>query len=101
MEEAPMRRILVVLAMLVLSSSVAQEPPALTDTQVRQLIVQESIRSYSGSCACPFNVDRAGRRCGGRSAYSRPGGASPICYAEEISDEQVRRYRQRRGIPSL
>lgn len=34
----------------------------------------------SGSCDCPYDTDSAGRRCGGRSAYSRPGGASPVCY---------------------
>ncbi|MEO0409166.1 MAG: hypothetical protein AAF289_17625 [Cyanobacteria bacterium P01_A01_bin.135] len=34
----------------------------------------------SGSCDCPYDTDSAGRRCGKRSAYSRPGGASPVCY---------------------
>ncbi|WP_199336917.1 hypothetical protein [Oscillatoria sp. FACHB-1407] len=34
-------------------------------------------------CQCPYDIDAAGRRCGGRSAYSRPGGASPICYMDE------------------
>lgn len=36
--------------------------------------------SRSGSCDCPYDTDSAGRSCGSRSAYSRPGGASPICY---------------------
>lgn len=35
---------------------------------------------YTGSCDCPYHTDRAGRRCGARSAYSRPGGRSPRCY---------------------
>lgn len=34
----------------------------------------------SGRCDCPYHTDRAGRRCGARSAYSRPGGRSPRCY---------------------
>lgn len=36
--------------------------------------------SSSGSCDCPYDTDSAGNSCGSRSAYSRPGGASPICY---------------------
>ena len=36
--------------------------------------------AVSGSCDCPYDMDRRGRSCGGRSAYSRPGGEHPICY---------------------
>ena len=52
--------------------------PRKTDAQIKQEIIKESIGSYRGSCPCPYNTDRAGRRCGARSAYSRPGGRSPI-----------------------
>lgn len=48
------------------------------------LIVQESRAAYGGSCGCPDDRDRAGRRCGGRSAYSRAGGRSLFCYAEDV-----------------
>lgn len=37
----------------------------------------------TGSCECPYDFDSRGGRCGGRSAYSRPGGASPRCYVGE------------------
>lgn len=66
-----------------------------TDEEIRTVLIAESIRSYSGSCPCPYNVDRGGRRCGGRSAYSRPGGRSPVCYAGDISDGQVAATRER------
>ena len=55
-----------------------------TDAEVRQQMIARSIEAYSGSCPCPEFRDRGGRRCGGRSAYSRPGGASPLCYARDI-----------------
>lgn len=71
----------------------------LTDVQVREQIVAESIAAYSGNCPCPYNVDRAGRNCGARSAWSRAGGYSPICYAREVTDDQVRQYRAKHGIP--
>ena len=66
-----------------------------TDAQIKQFLIKESLVRYPGNCPCPYNVDRAGRRCGKRSAYSRPGGASPLCYASDISDEMVRKYRKR------
>lgn len=33
-----------------------------------------------GSCECPYDIDNAGRLCGGKSAYSRDGGNKPVCY---------------------
>lgn len=35
---------------------------------------------YVGRCECPYDVMSNGRSCGGRSAFSRPGGRKPICY---------------------
>jgi hypothetical protein len=55
----------------------------------RTEIVKESIASYKGSCACPFNKDRAGRSCGARS-----GGASPLCYEEDVTPKMVDDYRK-------
>ena len=41
----------------------------------------QPVRSpYVGTCDCPYDLMRNGRLCGGRSAYSRPGGRNPICY---------------------
>jgi hypothetical protein len=66
-----------------------------TDAQIKQAIIKESIAIYAGSCPCPYNVDRAGRSCGRRSAYSRPGGASPLCYADDVTAAMVKAYRTR------
>lgn len=78
----------------------AEERPAsressLSDAAIRKILIQKSIAAYGGSCPCPYNLDRAGRRCGRRSAYSRPGGASPLCYDHDISDQMIRNYRKR------
>ena len=67
--------------------------PQMTDEAVRLAIIQRSIASYYGSCPCPYNYDRGGRACGGRSAYSRAGGASTLCYASDVSDQMVAAYR--------
>lgn len=55
-------------------------------------IIRQSITAYPGSCPCPYNSDRAGRRCGGRSAWSKPGGYDPICYDSDISQERLTTY---------
>lgn len=66
-----------------------------SNSEVAQKIIQESITTYSGNCPCPYNRDRAGRRCGKRSAYSRPGGESPICYEEDVTQEMIEIYQTR------
>ena len=68
----------------------AQAKPS--DAEVRQRIVEASIEAYPGNCPCPYNSDRAGRRCGKRSAYDRPGGYSPKCYPSDGSEAEVKAY---------
>ena len=68
--------------------------PRLSDSAVKQAIIAQSIASYSGSCACPYSRARDGSRCGARSAYSRPGGAQPVCYERDVTQEMIDRYRR-------
>ena len=82
-------------------ASVVMAGEAMTDDEVRRAIIQESLRAYPGNCPCPWNRDRAGRQCGRRSAYFRPGGYAPVCFAHDISDEQVRAFREARQIKKL
>lgn len=69
----------------------------LSDDQIREQMINDSISSYRGSCPCPYNSARNGSSCGKRSAYSKPGGAAPFCYKHDISDEMVRAWRKRNG----
>lgn len=65
----------------------------ISDNQIKQRIIEESIAAYPGNCPCPFNAMRNGRACGGRSAWSRQGGYSPICYSREVTTEMVKQWR--------
>jgi len=81
-----------------LAASVAPAPleskPRLSDAQIKQILIDESIASYSGNCPCPYNRASNGSRCGRRSAYSRAGGAEVLCYAKDVSAAMVSDYRQ-------
>ena len=52
--------------------------------QIKKMMIQRSIQSYPGSCPCPYSIAQDGYECGKRSAYSKPGGDSPLCYSSEI-----------------
>lgn len=67
-------------------------PAASEINAARKAIIRSSIAAYQGSCPCPYNRDRGGRRCGKRSAWSRPGGHSPICYDSDISQARLDTY---------
>ena len=69
-----------------------------TDAQIRQMMLRESIAKYSGSCPCPYSTDRAGRKCGARSAYSKPGGAAPLCFETDVTPKMVADYRKEHGL---
>lgn len=82
------KNIIVIILCLVSFNAYAQ-----SDKEIKQKIIERSIRNYSGNCPCPYNTDRAGRKCGKRSAYSKPGGASPICYESQVTQKMIEEYR--------
>jgi hypothetical protein len=88
-------RIIAAAAAFAAALSIAAPAAAQTDAQIRQRLIRQSIAAYSGSCPCPYSRDRAGRSCGGRSAYSRPGGAAPLCYARDVTPAMIRAARGR------
>lgn len=69
--------------------------PVIPDSVLIQRIIAESLGSYPSSCACPYSRDRAGRRCGKRSAYSKPGGYSPICFPGDVTKAMIEAFRSR------
>lgn len=71
---------------------------ALTAAAIAALLVTESRNAYYATgrpCACPDDVMRNGRRCGAHSAYSKPGGADPLCYVSDVSPTLIEKHRAR------
>jgi hypothetical protein len=72
----------------------------LTAAAIAAIIIQASRDQYHAGgrpCACPDDHARNGGSCGGRSAYSRPGGAAPLCYPGDVPATMIEAYRQRQA----
>jgi hypothetical protein len=71
---------------------------ALTAAAIAAIIVQASRQAYYATgrpCACPDDTMRNGRACGSKSAYSRPGGAAPLCFVSDVPPSMIENYRSR------
>jgi hypothetical protein len=90
-----MKRYLLVIFFLPL---LAVGKSVISDEQIKQQIIQQSISSYPGNCPCPYSVARNGSSCGRRSAYSKPGGYDPICYPRDVTPGMVQDYRRKNGL---
>jgi hypothetical protein len=91
-----LRAFAVAVLFIVAAPAVAQ--PQITDDQIAKIIVQASRDAYYRTgrpCACPDDLARNGSRCGGRSAYSRPGGAAPYCNTSDVPASEIKAYRAR------
>lgn len=88
-----MRLLVLAATALALSASPSLAKGPVSEAQIKQAIIQDSIDSYPGNCPCPYNSARNGSRCGGRSAWSRAGGYAPMCYPSDVTKAQVQAYR--------
>lgn len=71
--------------------------PALAAAAIAAILIKASRDQYHATghpCACPDDLMRNGRSCGARSAYSRPGGAAPICYPGDVTEAMISAYRR-------
>lgn len=88
-------------------SETPTDPDQLTDTEIRDLLVRESIARYTGPCACPYHHkwneklfrfpnrfrNHPTLRCGSDSEYLRPGGPTVFCFGSDVPQDQVEAYR--------
>ena len=69
------------------STAFARGPDPASST--KQAVIDRCIAIYKESghpCACPFDQAKNGA-CGRRSAHDRAGGATPVCFAAEVTPE--------------
>jgi hypothetical protein len=91
-----MRRIVLIAAFLSILSLSQATGAEVSDAEIRQLLIRRSISGYPGNCPCPYSLDRAGRRCGARSAHSKAGGYTPLCFPEDVTEEMIAEFKKSR-----
>jgi len=70
----------------------------ISDDQIKQQMIQQSIADYPGNCPCPYSVARNGSSCGRRSAYSKVGGYQPLCYPNDVTPSMLVNHKRRSGL---
>jgi hypothetical protein len=75
------------------SSAYAATPITTSDDQIKQQMITQSIAEYKGNCPCPYSTAKNGSNCGKRSAYSRPRGAKPLCFAKDITPTMIEKFK--------
>lgn len=55
--------------------------------EIAEEILASQIR-WSGPCACPYNLNLAGNRCGGTSHYSKSNNLDIKCYPKDVMDSK-------------
>ncbi len=61
---------------------------------IGSILVFSSFALAKGNCNCPFDYDKRGNRCGGRSSFCRPGGAEPACGTKNNTEKISLRLNQ-------
>lgn len=91
-------RLIAILLIITPSHAMSQQSKSsLSDDEIKALLIQQSISTYYGNCPCPYNKDKAGKQCGKRSAWSKPGGESPLCYPDDVTTQMIKNYREKTG----
>lgn len=93
--------------LVLLLSPTAFATKGMSDAEIRQAIVKESIASYKGICPCPYSMHPDGRQCGHRSAFSKSASATkgaidgPICYEINVTLKMIEEYRLKAALRAI
>ena len=81
MKDTPMIKIMNIFIILYLTLIIS-----ILKAKSPEEMIKESIANYPGKCPCPYSIMSNGKKCGKRSAYSKPGGYEPLCYISDIKN---------------
>ncbi|GHU04991.1 hypothetical protein FACS1894205_4170 [Alphaproteobacteria bacterium] len=71
---------------------------ALTDREIKAMMIEESVNSFKAYCPCPYSTDKEGRSCNAWNGYSRTIGVRPLCYLDDINEEALEKFVQEKNI---
>lgn len=69
-------------------------PEPMSEEDTRDRVMDNSINSYMGYCACPYSKNSDGFECGVEAAYYKPGGFRIFCYPEDVRGQLNIFYRK-------
>ena len=95
-----MRILLIVMAILIalvmtFSNQVLADRFLMTDEEIIQTIIYQSIASYPGTSVPPYYRFNNGSRCGNQGAYSKISGCYTICLKRDVTREIIDKFRGR------
>lgn len=82
----------------------AKQREIVDDAAIAALIIPSSVAMYKAMgrpCACPGDQSRNGQRCGGRSAWSKLGGARTLCSPSYVTPDMISAHRVSKAVPPL
>src|SRR5690242_16384433 len=69
----------------------------LSESRIRQRIMQESQTPYRGRCVCPYQTrDAKGHSCKGRHEIVKTL-PQPICYPQQVTRAMISKWKQRQA----
>jgi hypothetical protein len=71
---------------------------ALSEADIREKIVKDSVASYQGICPCPYSTHPDGTQCGYRSAFLKRSSNEVICYEINVTLKMIKEYRAKQDL---
>lgn len=92
---------LIALCLLVGISGTSIAIKEMNNKEIIDLMMQDSIIKFAGQdCPCPYDKDKQGRLCAGKSLYLDASVIDkPLCYPNDVTTKQLIEYRQKHRIP--
>lgn len=66
----------------------------LTEDLIKDRIIKESVKQYSGQCVCPYYLKDNGSYCVEESIYFQMDRKGPICYRDDITKNMLEKYKK-------
>lgn len=70
----------------------------ISDREIKTMLIENSIKTYGKTCACPYSKSPNGGQCGLNSAYSKVGRLSILCYPSNVTKKMIEDYREQNGL---
>ncbi len=82
-----------VITLALLAAGCSAKTESRADDGIKATIVRDSIAKYRRGCPCPYSLNKEGKACDRKSAYSQGYKSAPLCYPRNVTKEAIAAYR--------